>query len=66
VAGGKVAGEYLPRWFSEHGIAPAAGQRAPAGGVTVRRSLHAMSPEAQYLYDLARASDAPRPRRLRS
>jgi hypothetical protein len=32
----------------------------------VRRSLHAMSPEAQYLYDLARASDAPRPRRLRS
>ena len=53
---GKIAGEYLPRWLAAHGLAARAIQAAPPGGtVPIRRSLSAMvSPEAQYLYDLAR------------
>jgi sulfide:quinone oxidoreductase len=51
--GGKVAGEYLPRWLTQQGIAPAAAA-PPAGGVTVRRPLREMSAEAQYVYELAR------------
>jgi sulfide:quinone oxidoreductase len=53
---GKVAGEYLPRWLAEHGIAPPASAPAPAReGVTVERSVRAMkAPEYQYLVDLAR------------
>jgi sulfide:quinone oxidoreductase len=51
---GKVAGEYLPRWLAEHGMAPAA-QEPPDEGITVRRPLSAMrGVEAQYLRDLAR------------
>jgi sulfide:quinone oxidoreductase len=53
---GKVAGEYLPRWVAEHGVAPQAVEEPPRlGGVEVRRPLSALrSPEAKYLYDLAR------------
>jgi sulfide:quinone oxidoreductase len=52
---GKVAGEYLPRWLAEHGVAPAAAHEPPAGGVGVRRPLSTLrGAEAQYLYDLAR------------
>jgi sulfide:quinone oxidoreductase len=55
---GKVAGEYLPRWLAEHGVAPPASEEPPADerrGVTVRRPLSAMrGAEAQYLFDLAR------------
>jgi sulfide:quinone oxidoreductase len=52
---GKVAGEYLPRWLAEHGVAPQGAHEPPAGGVVVRRPVSAMrGAEAQYLYDLAR------------
>jgi sulfide:quinone oxidoreductase len=52
---GKVAGEHLPRWLAEHGVAPPAAQAAPEEGVIVRRPLSAMrGAEAQYLHDLAR------------
>lgn len=52
---GKVAGEYLPRWLAEHGVAPQAVEDPPAPGIEVRRSLSTLrGPEAQYLYDLAR------------
>jgi sulfide:quinone oxidoreductase len=52
---GKVAGEYLPRWLAEHGIAPPASQKPPNGGIDVHRPLSAMrGTEAQYLLDLAR------------
>jgi sulfide:quinone oxidoreductase len=51
---GKVAGEYLPRWLAEHGVAAPASQDAPADALTIRRPLSAMrSAEAQYLFDLA-------------
>jgi sulfide:quinone oxidoreductase len=52
---GKVAGEYLPRWLAEHGVAPSASLPGPEGGVTVHRALSAMrGVEAQYLFELAR------------
>jgi hypothetical protein len=52
---GKIAGEYLPRWLAEHGVAPPAGHAPPEGGVTVSPPLTAMrGAEAQYLFDLAR------------
>jgi sulfide:quinone oxidoreductase len=52
---GKVAGEYLPRWLAEHGVAPPASQEPPPGGIEVHRPLSAMrGAEAQYLLDLAR------------
>jgi sulfide:quinone oxidoreductase len=53
---GKVAGEYLPRWLAEHGVAPAAAAAPPAGeGVTVERSMRALrAPEHQYLFELGR------------
>jgi sulfide:quinone oxidoreductase len=57
---GKVAGEHLPRWLAEHGVAPppAAVEHASAddeGGVTIRQPLSAMrGVEAQYLHNLAR------------
>jgi sulfide:quinone oxidoreductase len=52
---GKVAGEYLPRWLAEHGVAAPASQ-APADddGVTIHMPVSAMhGPEARYLADLA-------------
>jgi sulfide:quinone oxidoreductase len=52
---GKVAGEYLPRWLAEHGIAPPASQEPADDGVTVHQPLSAMrGPELQYLVELAR------------
>jgi len=59
---GKVAGEYLPRWLADHGVAPPASHAPPEGGVTVRRPLSAMrGAEAQYLFDLARRFDSADP-----
>jgi sulfide:quinone oxidoreductase len=59
---GKVAGEYLPRWLTEHGIAPPAREEPAHGGVTVNRSLRAMrGAEAQHLFDLARRLDSSDP-----
>jgi sulfide:quinone oxidoreductase len=56
---GKVAGEYLPRWLAEHGVAAPASHEPPEGGVTIRRPLSTLrGPEAQYLFDLARRFDA--------
>ena len=52
---GKVAGEHLPRWLAENGVAPPAAEEPPDEGVRVRRPLSAMrGAEAQYLVDLAR------------
>jgi sulfide:quinone oxidoreductase len=52
---GKVAGEHLPRWLAENGVAPPAAEEPPDEGVTVRRPLSAIrGAEAQYLVDLAR------------
>jgi sulfide:quinone oxidoreductase len=52
---GKVAGEYLPRWLAEHGVAAPASHEPPDGGIEVHRPLSVMrGAEAQYLLDLAR------------
>jgi sulfide:quinone oxidoreductase len=52
---GKVAGEYLPRWLAEHGVAPPASHEPPGGGIEVHQPLSALrGAEAQYLLDLAR------------
>ena len=53
---GKVAGEHLPRWLAEHGVAPPAAEEPPdEDGVTIRRPLSEMrGPEALYLHELAR------------
>ncbi len=53
---GKVAGEYLPRWLTEHGVVAQASEPPPEGkGVTIRQPLRAMAgAEAQYLFDLRR------------
>ena len=46
---GKVAGEHLPRWLTEHGVTPAT-YDAPAGeGVTVRQPLSRISGAEQQL-----------------
>jgi sulfide:quinone oxidoreductase len=50
---GKVAGEYLPRWLTEHGVLEP--ETAPASEtVEVNRPLHEMRAAADYLYDLGR------------
>ena len=52
---GKVAGEYLPRWLAEHGVAPQSAVEPPEEGVTISRPLRDMQgTEARYLYELAR------------
>jgi sulfide:quinone oxidoreductase len=53
---GKVAGDYLPRWLTEHGIAPPADAHAdaPGEGIVVRRAVRASRAEAQYLSELGR------------
>ena len=59
---GKIAGEYLPRWLAEHGVAPPASQEPPQGGVNVRRTLRALrGAEAQHLFDLAHRLDSSDP-----
>jgi len=53
--GGKIAGEYLPRWLAEHDLAPQAIREPPRPGVPVHRPLSELrDPAAQYLHDLAR------------
>jgi sulfide:quinone oxidoreductase len=61
---GKVAGEYLPRWLAEHGVAPPGAQEPPRQeGVTIRRPLRDIQgPEARYLYELARRFRSTDPR----
>jgi sulfide:quinone oxidoreductase len=59
---GKVAGRYLPRWLTEHGVVPQGAAEAPVEGIAVDRPVSAMrGPEAEYLFDLARrvSSDDP-------
>jgi sulfide:quinone oxidoreductase len=53
---GKIAGEFLPRWLAEHGVAPPAAEPPPTReGVTVERSMRALrAPEYQYLFELGR------------
>jgi sulfide:quinone oxidoreductase len=53
---GKIAGEYLPRWLAEHGVAPPGGAPpSDSEGILVRRSLRALrAPEYQYLFELGR------------
>jgi sulfide:quinone oxidoreductase len=52
---GKIAGEYLPRWLAENGIAPQATEEPPDEGVVVERPLrHLRGAESQYLFDLSR------------
>jgi hypothetical protein len=52
---GKVAGEYLPRWLADRGVAPQGAAAPPAGGIAIRRPLRDMTgPEERYLYELAR------------
>lgn len=52
---GKIAGEYLPRWLAENGLAPQGAAEPPQRGVTVERPLrHLRGTESKYLYDLAR------------
>jgi sulfide:quinone oxidoreductase len=59
---GKIAGEHLPRWLAEHGVAPAATAEPPSGGVAIHRPLRDMrGAEAQYLYDRAREFDSRNP-----
>lgn len=51
---GKIAGEYLPRWLSENGVAPPAAEE-PDEGVTVHRTVSEMrGHELEYLHGLAR------------
>jgi sulfide:quinone oxidoreductase len=52
---GKVAGEYLPRWLTEHGVAPPAAEEPAGEGLTVHRPLSEMrGAEVEYLSGLAR------------
>jgi sulfide:quinone oxidoreductase len=52
---GKVAGEYLPRWLTEHGVAPPAAEEPAGEGITVHRPLSEVpGPEVEYLRGLAR------------
>jgi sulfide:quinone oxidoreductase len=51
---GKVAGEYLPRWLTEHGVAPPSEEEPPESGIVVRRTLRAVDAETQYLRELVR------------
>jgi sulfide:quinone oxidoreductase len=51
---GKIAGEYLPRWLAEHGVAPQGATPPPADGVTVERPLSELrGAESEYLFDIA-------------
>jgi sulfide:quinone oxidoreductase len=51
---GKIAGEYLPRWLTEHGVTPAAAEE-PDEGITVHQPVSELpSHELEYLHGLAR------------
>src|SRR4051812_27895623 len=52
---GKVAGEYLPRWLTQHGVAPPAAEEPEGEVITVNRPLSEVrGPELEYLNGLAR------------
>ena len=52
---GKIAGEYLPRWLTEHGVAPpAAEEPRRRGSPCTGRSASCAAPELEYLSGLAR------------
>jgi sulfide:quinone oxidoreductase len=52
---GKVAGEYLPRWLTEHGVAPPVAEEPEGEAITVHRPLSEVrGPEVEYLRGLAR------------
>jgi sulfide:quinone oxidoreductase len=56
---GKVAGEYLPRWLAEHGVAAPVSDVPRADAVIVHRPVGEMrGPEAEYLFDVARRFDS--------
>jgi sulfide:quinone oxidoreductase len=51
---GKIAGEYLPRWLTEHGVTPPAAEE-PEEGITIHRRISELpSHELEYLHGLAR------------
>ena len=51
---GKIAGEFLPRWLTEHGVTPPAAEE-PEAGITIHRPLRELpSHELEYLHGLAR------------
>jgi sulfide:quinone oxidoreductase len=51
---GKIAGEYLPRWLTEHGVTPPAAEE-PEEGITVHRPISELpTHELEYLHGLAR------------
>jgi sulfide:quinone oxidoreductase len=51
---GKIAGEYLPRWLTEHGVIPPAAEE-PDEGIAVHRPISELpSHELEYLHGLAR------------
>ena len=51
---GKIAGEYLPRWLTEHGVTPPAAEE-PDEGITVHRRISELrGPELEYLHGLQR------------
>ena len=51
---GKIAGEYLPRWLTEHGVAPPATHEPTDQGITIHRPLTELrGPELEYLNNLA-------------
>jgi sulfide:quinone oxidoreductase len=51
---GKIAGEYLPRWLTEHGVTPAAAEE-PEEGITVHQPVSRLpTHELEYLHGLAR------------
>jgi sulfide:quinone oxidoreductase len=52
---GKVAGEYLPRWLTQHGVAPPTAEEPPGEAITVHRPLSELpGREVEYLRGLAR------------
>jgi hypothetical protein len=52
---GKVAGEYLPRWLTEHAVAPPAAEEPAGDAITIHRPLSEVPhAEVEYLRELAR------------
>ena len=52
---GKVAGEYLPRWLTEHAVTPPAAEEPAGEGITIHRPLSEVPrAEVEYLRSLAR------------
>ena len=50
---GKVAGEYLPRWLTEHEVTPPAAEEPAGEGITIHRPLSARCrAEIEYLREL--------------